>query len=308
MSRDREDASIVFPTPVKAEDGIIQAFAPRPVAKPEKRTGSDGELYGYLRTNIDGLRAILAATAVEHGDGERSGDGNGWCGTATRADALQLSLDGWTEVLPAMTEQMDRMKARITRTLIPVVEYADEPGTPDVAAYLTGEDEYFVLTSEGRQDTPAVGRAVRILMEPCVSAGISTEAMVQRGAVVGAVIHTLERAGVRVALEFCSCIGPDGETVQIEVVLKSFGEPFDVRGLAFWLAHPSSSRRFIFDASYYTAGVRPSGFISWGNRVTAADDEHTVVVGRHTTFEDGGRLESWVERALKVAGISLEGE
>jgi len=246
------------------------------------------------------------ATAAAAGEVHAMAGEGGWYGVRDLATALHLAEHGWHEPVASIVSQSTSLLAKQTRSLIPVLNYCDEPGEPDVSSYLEGEDECFLITSEGMNDTPVVGRAVKIILEPCVSAGTSSEALMRRGAMVAAVAHPLEQSGVQTAIEFRSLVANHAMDCHLEVVLKEFGQPFDIRGLAFWLVHNAASRVFTFAGAFAGTGYTyaEKRTVGWANR-NPPFEANVAGFTRHTTFEHGGALEIWATAALKMAGIEI---
>lgn len=299
--------AIQMPTKVKADPAILEKYQGRAYPSLAPLQMPCGQTVLHMKTDRAGLMALLA----RDGDcsiGIGSYEKPGWYGVSSVSEALTLAENGWDEPVEAIIEQANQMIARKTRSLIPILTYTDTPGEPDIAAYLEGEDECFLITSEGMFDTPAAGRAVRIVFAPVVSAGISTDAIIRRGALVASVAHTLEQAGVSVAIEYRSALAPYSRgNVHIEVILKEFGEPLDIRNLAFWLVHPAAGRVFMFSActdGYYFS--RHEQGIGWSS-VDWPNEPNVAFLPRHTTFEYGGDLEQWASAALKIAGIEIGG-
>lgn len=231
-----------------------------------------------------------------------SGSSHHWHGTSNRATVFALAEQGWSEVTDAIVAQAEALEARKTRSLIPVMRYQDEPGTPDVAAYLTGEDEFFVASTEGTMDTPSVGRAIRFVIEPCVSALVEVDELVRRGATVAAMIYMLERSGVRTALEFGSATSVGQHDTYTEVILKDYGQPFDVSMLGYWLTHPAVARQIMFAPSCFPA--KKYGLINWGNWRPKHDETVSVVPGFNTGRHDS--LDAWMCETLQKTGIEVK--
>jgi len=122
---------------------------------------------------------------------------------------------------------------------------------------------------------------------------------------VAAVAHTLEQSGVQTAIEFRSLVATN-QDCQLEVTLKEFGQPFDIRGLAFWLVHNAASRVFMFAGAYAGTGrtYAQGRTVAWATR-NPPFEANVAGFTRHTTFEHGGALSEWAHAALQMAGIEI---
>lgn len=290
-----------FPTEVKADEGIVERWAKcRPAHA--RQVEDDRGKFLHVVSDIPGLMATLARA----GD-MRSYEGSSWRGIDGVADALHLAEFGWRECVEDILEQSAMLETKKTNSLIPYFVEADEPGEVDVSAYLSGETDCFLNTSEGSHGTPAAGRAVRIVIEPTVSAGVSTRDLVTRGSLVASLAHILERSGVRVSIEFHSLIswmdgaGRNQEDCQIDVVLKKFGVPLDLNSLAFWLIHPAASRMFMFAACN---NGRAAENIGWSSR-SPKPEADWAYMGRMHSFEHSS-IADWTAKAFASAGIEVK--
>lgn len=233
-----------------------------------------------------------------------------WHGTRCDGEALTLAINGWADPVEDIVKQARSLTVKPMRSLIPKVMYLDEPGDDvDVSRYLDGEDDCYSTCTPSSIDARGRG-AVRIVIEPCVSAGIGTEAIVQRGAIVLAIMWALERAGVRTALAYQSHISAGAFSssdidVTIRADIKRFRDPIDVRGLAFWLAHPAASRVVCFCGCYLALPVcgrtfSRNGMVGWGHRQPVPADS-VECPELHTSRM--ATVEQWIATVAKKAGI-----
>lgn len=202
------------------------------------------------------------AESGQKGDGSSHQVGGGWRGTTTYAQAVALANGGWTQgartladlvdvATPMMADKFpdigDRITWRHTMT---------GTGILDVGAYTAGQPLMIVgpvLTA----DTPVVS----VAMPAIWSATVDTDSILAAGAVAAAVVTLLTERGYSVSVHALAGWGRRGYDpstnqgkVIADVILKASTDPLSMEDLAFGLAHPSMSRRFIFAAGE-TSGV-----------------------------------------------------
>lgn len=290
-----------MPTEVKTDPAALARCAAFPLPVPQ-RNG----MATVWRCDRYGLLAILAQAHRELGPLPDRGE---WTGVLSDDDAATLALDGWREPVKDILSQARAVKVHAMRSLTPRVGYADEPGEcVDVSRYLDGEDCHFEVLEQTAIENTGRG-AVRIVIEPCVSAGIGTDAIIQRGAIVVAIVWALERAGVRTAIAYQSHITADADgrqDVTVHCDIKRYRDPVSVAHLAYWLCHNSASRVLVFAACQMSKHiVKGTGSrhidIGWGRRKPVARDAVECPM-LHT--RDLATVEEWIAIVAKKAGVS----
>jgi hypothetical protein len=78
------------------------------------------------------------------------------------------------------------------------------------------------------------------------SCAVSHEEIERRGAAISSLIILLERAGIRVQLTGGFYSEAGNHLLDLEVLLKGYGESLDIDRVAFVLGHASSLRRILF--------------------------------------------------------------
>lgn len=173
-----------------------------------------------------------------------------WSGTATFEDAVQLAVQGCSE----LEEQVLRIAENIVaRTGLGSRDYRldavyDVAGDEvDVGRFLEGEPECMVTYPpfETRREG---GKIITINAQAAMAAMVSKKQIANRGAAMLALVWAAEQAGYRVELNSIYGIGGnnDDSTCAIVVRLKNTDQPVDLSRLAFMLMHPSSLRRLGF--------------------------------------------------------------
>lgn len=171
----------------------------------------------------------------------------GFRGSSSFEEALDWARNGWAPGRSAVLELVDKFVDRISADVIKEVDSFDVAGDElDVGAFLDGAPECFVASWDAdglRERLP-----IRIAFNPGVNCGITTEAIVKRGAAIAALVELLEIAGFSVDLvadHFCSNYGST-HRFHVAIELKQAGAGLDGDRLAFALVCPSFLRRLIF--------------------------------------------------------------
>lgn len=298
-------AKIVLPTRIPVDDSIVSHYqaSSLPSMVRDRRENA-----WVVRSNIEGLLAQLAqhgdpATGTHHDDGI-------WHGTVSRDEALTLATKGWSEPLDDVLAAARHVTIKRMTSLVPVYEPSEESGDGgiDVDAYLAGEENVYVTSTVSEHESSGRG-SVRLIQEPCVSAGMSTDSIIQRGAIIAATVWALERAGVRVSLEYRSLVSTGWSrsmtdrtgNVHVYCPIKAFGEPFDLRRLMFWIGHPSASRRAIFAAVYRVTGS-VTGDVGWSSSRPPMPARAVDIPALH--LRDLPTIEQWLAQVCTAAGIT----
>jgi hypothetical protein len=163
------------------------------------------------------------------------------------AEAFGYASQGW----PAGAAKAAEISQEIQDVLGHLIEqerisYDVEGATFDVARLCQGEPEHWatftptLVEGTGR-------RYVAITVSMGASCIVGADEIERRGAAISSLILLLERAGIRVQLTagFYS-EGARGHLLDVEVLLKGYGDSLDIDRMAFVLGHPSSLRRILF--------------------------------------------------------------
>jgi hypothetical protein len=208
------------------------------------------------------------------------------------------TVAGWPEAARMALDVYDRLTAQRLASRIPVIRYEDEPGEDvDVAAYLSGEDATFQVSTETDSVRRGGRSAVRLRHSLFLSAGVSAEQAVIRGIAALACVHLLETAGVRVAVELDMIATYNDRRCRLLCAIKYFGEPADLPRLAFWFAHPAALRRVVF-------ATTSKHYQNHYNR-HEPDEDDVIRIG--AAMEGYGDVDAavFVKRTLTTAGFEL---
>jgi len=199
-------------------------------------------------TRYESLHEIAEAGRAGEGASKATGR-NDWYGTADYEEAVELAANGWWYGGNELEAAIRRIKPQVDKAVevlarLVYMPTPNRPGVLDVGRYAAGHPYCMV--------SPVLSGSVPIVrvMVPCLwSASVPTKDIMEAGAVVSAVAEVLTAAGY--AVEVAAVAGWDrrnGDAEVVEVILKQSTQRVDVEDLAFGIAHPSMSRRFIFAA------------------------------------------------------------
>ena len=236
---------------------------------------------------------------------------NEWAGCSWR-EAVKYARDGWPEGRRIIEERSEHFKEAFGTTMIlqqrPAIVHDIAGSMPDVGRFLAGVPDNMMTWSRIESHAPAI----RIVINQAASSGISSEQIMNRGAVVCALIDLLESSGKRCEIVAVAAVADDWSAyrhkLEIAVMLKQADEPLQIDKVAFMLAHPAALRRIGFalmetlpEDFRHTIGITPTG--DYGTPVNS-DDEADIYIP--ASYYGQYSLE-WLREQLTKAGV-LEGE
>ena len=234
--------NIQLPTTTDRRERSVD-WAQRPRVMPQMRPREGWA--GLWQGSQDEILAAAAYGRVTMPHREIRDDSGKWSGVNTMDDALTLAVHGWQEGADAAMVLFDAARSKHTRSFVPMLTLADEPGEFDPASYYSGEERFFVShTSSERLDSNGQGQALSIEFEAFLSYVINANDALRRGIAVAALAYMVERAGIRTEIVWRTRtiaqdrVGAD----EVRFTLKSYAEPLDLPRVCYWLAHPSAFR------------------------------------------------------------------
>lgn len=172
-----------------------------------------------------------------------------WNGGLSWNDSKRLALRGWQEGAQKVKEFQVKISPLITNKIVKTVnEYGICGGYVDIGMYLANDPECFVTKSYGEEIKE--GKIITLVCSISFSAKIIAETIIQRGAMICALVDAIEYAGFRVEL-ICNDASKhncDG-WFEIDVLLKKANQPLNLIEMAFCLAHPAMLRRMMFSVA-----------------------------------------------------------
>ena len=163
-------------------------------------------------------------------------------GTKSFQQAIDMALyTGWPEGLKLLSNSI----AIIAPKPEPYKSISYDVGGafPSIPLYLTGDPSHMMnFDTEHISSNPVV----RIDYNFSVSAFITTNTIILRGAAVLSLCNTLENKGYSVELRLIENCRGGNFTLRTNTIYKKAGQPLDLDRAAFAIAHPSVLRRFHF--------------------------------------------------------------
>jgi len=179
--------------------------------------------------------------------------------TRTMEDALDIAHNGWpegrkqieiytkeyTKLWQKFFPQQDfgsEMKQQETGSIIVMDEFLK--GSPDCMLEFNPNEE--------SDDKLKGSKLQRMIINACCNCHISTEAIYQRGALLAALVNSMELSGFNVEIIVVWQVDSGGwrsnvqQQLRYTLTLKKFQDFLDTDTLAFTLAHPAMLRRMIF--------------------------------------------------------------
>lgn len=205
-------------------------------------------------------------------------------------EAVSFARHGWPEGAAKAKRLLDRLQLHVPQAVHSVTHHDVTGSYVDVGEYLQGVPECMVDFREDRR--PA--RFAHIVVSATFSANITTQAVIQRGATIAAVVDALETQGIRctVDLLFQSTDYNKADTFEVRVPIKEAHAPLNLDTLTFGVAHPAYLRRLMFAVmEQYPADVRDhyKVGIGYGLSRPIKDIPGTII------FQTVGEKESWSE-------------
>lgn len=183
-----------------------------------------------------------------------------WSGGLTWHEAKAMALSGWREGL----EKIDRYRAQIApiiteKVLRPKQVFSMAGHYVDVGSFLANDPECFITREYEERNYP--GRIFKLICSISFSAAITPETIIQRGAMVCALVDAIEFAGHRVevvcngamsrydSVDHRKGLKKNDGWFEVSVTVKKTQQPLEMSDLAFCLAHPAMLRRMLFSAA-----------------------------------------------------------
>jgi hypothetical protein len=197
-------------------------------------------------TRYDSLRDLADCGEDTVGSSKKT-DNPFWSGTPSWKAARKLAESGWTTGGATLDTTLDRIRPAVgdaiaVQSRMAFVHTPNVPGALNIGRYAAG-DPRCLISPVFTSKVPIVKIAVPAIWQ----ATLTADSILQYGAVAAAVCEVLMAAGYGVEVNaVAGWDRRDGSFDVSEVVLKHSTEQLDVEDIAFGIAHPSMSRRFIF--------------------------------------------------------------
>lgn len=210
--------------------------------------------------------AFKESNAITKSSRNNSSD---WNGGISWVQTKMLARSGWHEGLNEMAKFQAIVNPLVANKIVsrtPV--YAQVGHTIDIGAYLSNNPEYFMATQYDERIQR--GKIIKIVCSISFSSAIASKTIIQRGAMICALVDAIENAGYRAEI-ICNLATSKDKTdrngdnkekgwFEVDVTLKKANQHLNRTQLAFCLAHPAMLRRVMFSVaeiegwSDYTSG------------------------------------------------------
>lgn len=238
-----------------------------------------------------------------------------WSGGLTWEEAKEMAINGWH----AGMKEIERFRAQLfpfiaEKVLRPQQQYSVAGYSVDVGSYLANEPEHFISREYEERNYP--GRIFKVVCSISFSASITPETIIQRGAMVCALIDAIEFAGHRaeVVCNDAACYYDDEEDrrgenkengwFEVSVVVKKSTQALEMTDLAFCLAHPAMLRRIMFSVAEIEGWSDFASAYGYPSEATDKGDIYIREIFSGTVPDEKAIM--WVLDELTKLGINLE--
>ncbi|MEQ8238461.1 MAG: hypothetical protein RIA69_04570 [Cyclobacteriaceae bacterium] len=238
-----------------------------------------------------------------------------WYGGVSWEEAKILAKNGWKEGMEALDKYRATYFPAINeKVLRPSQIYSVVGYQVDVGSYLANQPEHFINHNFEERNYP--GRIFKLVSSVSVSAKIEPQTIIQRGAMICALVDAIEFAGHRVEV-ICNDAASYAETeearmglnkergwFEVSVCVKKPDQPLEMTDLAFCLAHPAMLRRIMFSAAELEGWSDYTNNYGYPATATVKGDLYLQELFSGTVSDDTAI--EWVMEQLKILNIDME--
>ena len=186
-------------------------------------------------------------------------DTGGWYGTNTFEEAIQLIRSGWKEGVDQVARVQGKVLARYPLQKKPA-RYGIVGSVPSVARAVAGNPLNMQIMDPKKASKRPIITLVSDIAALCNHSG---EEMINRAAVVAALIDQIEAAGYCCEVITAAYSNADWRNDKFKyrahIIVKESNQPVDIARLAFGLGHAGMFRRLIFAEKGYHQFCRDLG-------------------------------------------------
>jgi len=240
-----------------------------------------------------------------------------WSGGLTWEQAKQMAISGWREGMHEIEKYRAKIVPIITeRVLRPKQIYSVAGYNVDIGSFMANEPECFLAREYEKRNYP--GQIYKIVASISFSAAIKPETIIQRGAMICALIDAIEFAGhraevicnnastVRENIEYRQGKYKENGWFEVSVTVKKTSQPLEMSDLAFCLAHPSMLRRIMFSVDELEGW---SDFANaYGYPAEASDKGDIYIKEIYSSLVPDEKAIEWVLSELKKLQINIESD
>lgn len=238
-----------------------------------------------------------------------------WDGNVSWENAKRLAVSGWDEGLNEIDKVVAEMSPLISdKVLRPTLEYQVVGCNLDVGRYLSGDPECFQVK---KQEVDAgAGRIITLVCSISCSADISSKTIIQKGAMVCALVDALECSGNRVEVVCNSASSKYSNQhsrqggnkasgwIEVDITLKKANQSLNLAELAFCLGHPAMFRRMVFSMRELVGWSDFSHNYGYSSIATNRGDLYIGEIFSGTVHNS--KAIAWVLEQLSILGVEIE--
>lgn len=195
--------------------------------------------------------------------GWKTGREDDWYGSKDMAAAIALARYGWKEGAEMASRLQGKVMAQHPLRKEPV-RFGVAGAYPDVARAIAGNPMNMIIPDKKRSKRR---RPVTLISDMCVSYYTKSVEIINRAAVVAAIVDHIEVAGYAcevITYEYTRSGGwfsdsGDQFECMTAVKVKDSGQPLDIQRIAFGLGHPAMFRRMCFAETGYNQECKVLG-------------------------------------------------
>jgi hypothetical protein len=238
-----------------------------------------------------------------------------WSGGLTWEQAKRMAINGWRDGMNEIEKYRAEIFPIITEKILqPKQVYSIAGYSVDVGCFLANEPECFIAREYEERNYP--GKIYKIVSSISFSSAIEPATIIQRGAMVCALIDAIEFAGHRAEVICNDAMSANDSAeyrqgkykergwLEISVSVKKASQPLDMSNLAFCLAHPAMLRRIMFSVAELQGW---SDFVNrYGFPAEATDKGDIYIKEIYSKTVPNEQAITWVLTELKKLGIDIE--
>ena len=238
-----------------------------------------------------------------------------WSGGLSWEQAKQMAISGWRDGMNKIEKYRAQIMPIIAEKILrPQQIYAIAGYNVDIGNFLANNPECFIAREYEEKNYP--GRVYKIVCSISFSAAIKPETIIQRGAMICAMIDAIEFAGHRAEVicnaatsisgikEYRQGKNKERGWFETSVIVKKSSQPLEMTDLAFCLAHPSMLRKIIFSVCELNGWSDIADGYGSPAEATEKGDIYIREVFSETVPDE--QAITWVLKELEKLGINLE--
>lgn len=230
-----------------------------------------------------------------------------WSGGLSWNETKILALGGWKEGLKEIEKYQAKIIPFIAEKVLRYQQvFAISGYNVDVGCYLANDPECFISRISEERNYP--GKIFTIVCSISFSKSITPKTIIQRGAIICALIDAIEYAGHRAEV-ICNWTTSANNTkangwLEVDVTIKKANQPLEMIELAFCLAHPAMLRRIMFSVAEIEGWSDYT--LDYGYPAAATNKGDMYIQEIFSGEVTDKNAIDWVMKELKKLGVDLD--